>query len=331
MAAVTEPALTFQIKGLHLPKKRQKEEIPCRYFRWLLGRRNAVYSADGRSNAVNLGRHSLGTRDRIEALRQLAHDYAYRTIYVALTTLKQAIGPLVKAGHLPASCRFDLPLKKADGTETYCWTATEVRAILDHCRSVPELAWLVDALLALALTGLRISELAGLRWGDVDLTGGMIRLTDETAWAGANTLTARTITSGRGRVFPIHDELRAVLETLPRQADGRVFHGPLGGKLKPATVRRRLVSAVLEPLAERFSTPDGERGFAAGRLNSFRHFFCSLCANEGLPQQTVMSWLGHRDSAMVRHYYHLHDDDARRHMRRLTLGGETAGPVKRAD
>ena len=39
-----------------------------RYFAWLLGTRNDVYYADGRSNTQDVGRHSLGTRDREEAL-----------------------------------------------------------------------------------------------------------------------------------------------------------------------------------------------------------------------------------------------------------------------
>jgi len=30
-----------------------------------------------------------------------------------------------------------------------------------------------------------------------------------------------------------------------------------------------------------------------------------------------MEWQGHRDSAMVRHYYHLHDAEAKRQMRRV--------------
>ena len=36
-----------------------------------------------------------------------------------------------------------------------------------------------------------------------------------------------------------------------------------------------------------------------------------------------MEWLGHQDSEMVRHYYHLHDDEARRQMARLDPLGRT--------
>jgi len=107
------------------------------------------------------------------------------------------------------------------------------------------------------------------------------------------------------------------------------FHGPRGGRLKPDTVRRIFVREVIEPLAKKFLTPVGERGFKHGRLHSFRHYFCSTCANNGVPERIVMEWLGHADSAMIRHYFHLHDDEARRRMSSLDFlggaGGRSAG------
>lgn len=51
----------------------ERLEIHCRYFKWRLSRRKGVWQADGRSNSVNAGRHSLGTKNRDEAM-QLVHD-----------------------------------------------------------------------------------------------------------------------------------------------------------------------------------------------------------------------------------------------------------------
>ncbi len=64
-----------------------------------------------------------------------------------------------------------------------------------------------------------------------------------------------------------------------------------------------LINQVIEPLLGRFPSVEGEQGFADGRLHSFRHYFASMCA---LNPQLTMHWLGHQDSAMVRHYFHLH-------------------------
>lgn len=45
------------------------------------------------------------------------------------------------------------------------------------------------------------------------------------------------------------------------------------------------------------------------------------------PEQVVKEWLGHADSKMVRHYYHLHDDETQRQMDRVTFFGSAGGAV----
>ncbi len=402
-----------------MARKRRNEKIACQFFTWLLSRRRGVFQADGRSNAVSAGRHSLNTRSYAEAtqrLRQLdqnvaierglvqasdrpqptgtpptlplsegrdlylAHagrsrvvggvrpsslkryraalanflafaaergledwgqinaavlqEYAchlernrraaYRTQFLEITTVKQVVGWLIRAGRLPQGCRIDLPLRKPQGSRTYCWRPEEVRAMVDYCRAKPELNWLGNVLVALAFTGLRIAELSGLRWSNIDMASGMIHLPDNTSTARPGDA-LQTTKSGRDRSFPIHAKLRDVLRELPQTAAGFVFFGPRGGRLKPDTVRTILVKDVLRPLAPKFPTRAGERGFASGRLHGFRHTFVSSCARCGVPEATVMRWLGHAESRMVKHYFHLFDDEARRQMRRLHLFELDAG------
>jgi integrase len=221
---------------------------------------------------------------------------------------------------------------RATGTDTYCWRPAEVEAILRRCREVSDLDWLGNVLAALACTGMRISELASLRWTDIDLANNLIQLTDETATARSQRgRKARQIKNRRGRSFPIHGDLRKVLDRIERQPDGLVFHGPRMGVLSPDICRRTLIKGVLTPLAEKFPTPQGEIGFRDGRLHSFRHYFCSVCANTGVPEQVVMRWLGHQDSKMVRHYYHLHDDEAQRQMQRINFVGRAGSMVESDD
>ena len=178
-------------------------------------------------------------------------------------------------------------------------------------------------LTALACTGMRISELASLRWSDIHLDNKMIRLTDEsTSRVRRKDGKRREIKNRRSRAFPIHVDLLAVLERLGKTPGGLIFRGPKGGVLSPDVVRRTLIQ-VLAKLADEFPTPEGEIGFIHGRLHSFRHHFCSTAANSGVPEQVVMSWLGHQQSAMVRHYYHLHDSESKRQMRKLSFIGRS--------
>jgi hypothetical protein len=55
-----------------MPRKPKKERVSGQFFTWLIGTRsNGVYYADGRGNPQNVGRHSLGTRDRQETLENV--------------------------------------------------------------------------------------------------------------------------------------------------------------------------------------------------------------------------------------------------------------------
>jgi len=62
-------------------------------------------------------------------------------------------------------------------------------------------------------------------------------------------------------------------------------------------------------------------GIAEGRLHSFRHYFCSTSADNGVSEQMFMSWLGHRDSERIWHYYHMRQEEARKQMAKLPFLG----------
>lgn len=265
-----------------------------------------------------------------------ANDYAYATEYLELTTLKQAMNWMIGEKLIPAACAFSLELKKPSGTSTYCYTPAEVSAMIAHCIAQAELNWLGDVIVALAHTGLRISELAGLRWSDLDEALTKITLTDERRGASReNRASARGTKSGRDRTLPIHPRLREALVKMKVHPgeDGRVFHGPHGGILKPDTLRIILKRDVLTPLSKRFPKR-GPQGLIDGRLHSFRHYFCSTCANAGTPEQVLMDWLGHRDSRMVKHYFHMHEQQSRQHMDKINFFADTSdatlAPVKPA-
>ncbi|HEY4312063.1 MAG TPA: site-specific integrase [Pirellulales bacterium] len=246
--------------------------------------------------------------------------YAYRTEFLELTTIKQAVQWMINAGHLPASCAIKLPLPKPSGTDTYCWQPDQVTAMIAYSYSVEELGWLATVLTALACTGMRISELRSLRWSDVDMSNNFISLTDESTSRHRRRGKPRQIKNHRSRSFPIDATLHQVLQGMSHDSDGLVFHGPKRGLLSPDIVRRTLIRDVLTPLSRQFPTT-GAFGFIDGRLHSFRHYFCSACANSGVPEPVVMQWLGHQQSGMVRHYYHLHDREAQQQMQKVSFVG----------
>lgn len=389
------------------------------YFEWRLGKRtNEVYQADGRSNPVNLGRHSLGTKDKEEAYKRLEqldrqiasqrglvapapvnievaplpldegvkrymeyvgrpavaggagasthkryrpvfdkfskvmrangidtwtlvtrdalniylnwledNDYMYSGEYLELTTIKQCLKWLIDSRLVPESCRFAYPLTKpSDDSDTYCYTLNEVSAMITLCVITAGMQWLGWVIAALAYSGLRVSELAALRWSDIDEVKGVLRVPDRSRRGTRSQRDrARKNKGRRSREIPIHPKLRKVLSEIPRHSDGRVFHGPLGGVLKPGTVRNILIRDVIDPLAPQFPSAPDERGFVDGRVHSLRHYFCSACANAGVPERMLMDWLGHRDAAMVRRYYHGNAEQSKSQMSGIVFVNEKWG------
>lgn len=398
-----------------MPKKPKYELIRCNHFSWRLSRRSEVWYADGRTNPINVGRHSLGTRDKAEARQLLsrldescaikhglierpeqpavararltlvegrkmyeehisrpritggvapATKKRYRTTFNnfipwalkaglvyfdqvdkgvliryadhleklgrtsktlenELTTIKQCVRWLIDEGHLPGAEPIKLKLKKIESRRAYCYRPEEVAAMLQRCRSTEGLDWIGDVITGLACTGMRIAELTGLKWSDVDLDDGRISLTDETGYE-AGSEPRRMLKSGHSRCVLIDDELRKVLERLTRVSP-YVFLGPTRRRLLPDFVRRQFVRDVIEPLTTSFPTVVGRRGFADGRLHSFRHYFVSHCAARNVAELVVMEWVGHADSSMVRHYFHLSNEESRRQMRGLDFLGGAAG------
>ncbi|QDV55415.1 tyrosine-type recombinase/integrase [Rosistilla oblonga] len=249
--------------------------------------------------------------------------YARKTIHGEITLLKTAIKWLIAEGYIQTE-PIKLPLKKAECERAYCYTSAEVAAMYKICTSTGRLQWLQNTIVGLACTGMRIEELCSLKWSDIKFDKRILTIADESGFA-SQTDESRSNKSSRTRHLPIRAELLDVLESLPR-VDQYIFHGPRGGRLKADTVRNVLVREVITPLTKRFPKQfESERSFEDGRLHSFRHYFCSVCANTSIPERITMSWLGHADSEMVRHYYHLNDAESRRKMDQLNLLGGSDG------
>jgi len=72
------------------------------------------------------------------------------------------------------------------------------------------------------------------------------------------------------------------------------FRGPGGRDLTYWTVLNNLKDSIIAPLASRFPSPEGERGFTDGRLHSFRHYFVTQCFASGVPEAQIIDWTASR-------------------------------------
>ena len=164
----------------------------------------------------------------------------------------------------------------------------------------------------LLFSGLRLNELQQLRWRDVDLVAGRIRVRESKTDAGA------------GREIDLLPVLRAELARLPRRGpDDLVFPTSKGRATGQSNIRRRILAPAIA-LADERLVAAGDVPLPAGLSpHKLRHSYASLLVALGVDPSSVMSQLGHTDPAFtLRVYTHgLRRDPASKEALRQLVGG----------
>ena len=149
-------------------------------------------------------------------------------------------------------------------------------------------------------TGLRLGDAVSLDWGAVDLVRGFIDATPH-----------KTQKHGTRVHIPISPFFQKLLEKTP-----------IGKRRGPVTpelltmyqhsdvalserIQRVFRKCGIETQAE---VAESSRKRVAVGFHSLRHSFVSLCANRGIPMAVVQSIVGHSNTAMTRHYFHVADE-----------------------
>lgn len=233
-----------------------------------------------------------------------------RTVSLTLGRLRAALNLAVRrqlvarnvAEHvtIPRAARKEAKAKK----KTYIpWTLAEVQQFLGHVASDRMYAvWL------LSLIGLRPAEVAGLRWVDVDLKAGTLKI-ETTRTLVAGLVVEKDAKSGSGeRGLPLPEIVHKALKTFHKRqiaeqlAAGEGWHGSgrvacdeLGRAVKTDWLRRRAYKAMETAEVRKV------------RLYDARHACLSWMANNGVPDVVVSAWAGHADLGFTKRIY-VHSD-----------------------
>jgi integrase len=216
---------------------------------------------------------------------------------------------------------------------TWLDTASQIAALLDaadeldaEAREDRQAVARRATLTTLAFSGLRIGELLDLRWRDVDLAAGRLRVGQAKTEAGQRDVT----------LLPV---LREDLATL--KASGRdthpaayVFGTLAGGKQSPSNVRSRVLAKAVERANENLAREEKNPLPEHLTPHSLRRTFASILYAIGRQPPEVMAEMGHTDPGLaLRIYAHVMrlDSGEKDRLKALVEGRDWADMGRRAD
>ncbi len=131
-------------------------------------------------------------------------------------------------------------------------------------------------------TGLRRGELLGLKWEDIDMQQGIIRVRRQIARVDGKIVEAPLKTKNSYRTVTISPQAIEVLKVQKAKTnDQYVFPSPNGGPISPDSVNNML-KRVLE-----------RAGIPKVRFHDLRHTFATIALQNGVDIKTVSGMLGH--------------------------------------
>ena len=132
-------------------------------------------------------------------------------------------------------------------------------------------------------TGLRRGELLGLKWEDLDLVRGEMRVCRQVTRIKGDVVEAPLKTKNAYRTLPLSEDTVGVLKAQKQKADNSpwVFPSPTGGPISPDSVLHML-HRVLK-----------RAGLPMVRFHDLRHTFATLALQNGVDVKTVSGMLGH--------------------------------------
>lgn len=239
--------------------------------------------------------------DAQEAVNALVRaGKASTTVYQARGTLVTALNYAVDAGILPRNAAKLTKFPKVQPHEPEPLTVEQGKRLLAALSGHR-----LEAFFTVALTcGLRMGEACGLRWKDIDLTTGRVRLVmqmqdEDGEW---HLKRLKTPASRRTFVLPafalaaLRKHRAAQIADRLRAGDawedwGLVFATRNGRPVYPSQQRR-----ILTRMLKKAELPHQ-------RVHDLRHACASLLAAQGVPLVEVRALLGHRSATMTDRVY----------------------------
>ena len=166
-------------------------------------------------------------------------------------------------------------------------------------------------------TGLRRGELLGLKWEDVDLQRGDLRVCRQISRINGEVVEAPLKTKNAYRTLPLAEDTVSVLKEQRKKVGNSpwVFPSLNGGPISPDSVLHML-HRVLK-----------RAGLPKVRFHDLRHTFATLALQNGVDVKTVSGMLGHFSAGFTLDTY-AHITSAAQRQAAQTMGSVLAGTIE---
>lgn len=287
---------------------------------YLLDRWGDVKLTDLRLADVDLWYRALGQGDPTKKRRAL-QPASVRQIHAVL---RRALGQGVRWGWLPGNPLTEATLPSLRRPDVDPPPVAEILAVLEQVDR-PDLAVLFTVKVS---TGMRRSEMCGLRWRDVDLVDGLIRVRRSVVQVGRQLYEKDTKTHAQRKVS-IDVGLVALLQEHRARSEAEAAAAMVD--LAPAAFVFSRSPDGLEPLIPDSVTQAWRRyalrAGVSGRLHDLRHASATELLGAGVDIRTVAERLGHRQTSTTLNIYahamEARDRDAADTMGRLLADGRS--------
>lgn len=238
------------------------------------------------------------------------------TVKAVHVVLHKAFGAAVKWERLarnPAD-HADPPRVAVEADDIQTWSASQLRAFLASTAAAGDRNYALWVLLA--TTGMRRGEALGLRWQDVDLDAGRLRVVQTVLSINGKIAVSEPKTARGRRPLALDPSTVAVLRKHRRRMleermlvgpdhsdEGLVFHRPDGSALRPETVSTTFLRRQAKLNLPRLT------------LKGLRHTWATLALDQGIHPRVVQERLGHSTISITLGIYShvsptLHDEAA---------------------
>jgi integrase len=278
----------------------------------------AQYRQHARHITDRIGNHKLAglTATRVNAFRdELLASMSRAMARKVLSSLKSLLRDAQRRGNVAQNValsakRIDVDKrgKKKLKIGVDIPSADEIRALM---AAMPD-RWR-PVLLTAICTGLRSSELRGLRWADVDLKGCVMHVRQR---ADRYNEIGEPKSKAGHRTIPLGPFVLNVLREwklkCPRAKEGFVFPTSTGAISRHNDIVRALKSVMLAAKITKSAKDKSGNSIVMPKytgLHALRHFYASWCINpldrggQGLPPKVVQNQLGHSSIVMTMDTY----------------------------